>query len=310
MRLTRLLIIGVLCSTFFIACKSDDDNGPQVIPIRDLGEQAIADDEAILTYLQTHFYNEEDFQNPAENFDYRIEFDTINAENSDKTPLIDSELLSTKTITRDGIDYKIYILKVREGEGEHPTFADSTFQNYKGELLNETVFDNTINPVWFDHPGTLTQANAGIAVTGLTEALVEFGEASGFEVNPDNTVTWENDFGIGAVFVPSGLAYFNRAQGAIPSYSPLIFSFQLYLVNQADHDRDGIPSFMEDLDENRIVRNDDSDGDTAPNYLDQDDDGDGTPTRDEIIINEDGTVEFIDKNNNDIPDHLDPDAFE
>lgn len=309
MKLTRLLIISVLCSTFFIACKKDDD-GAEVIPIRDLGEQAIADDEAIITYLQTHFYNQDDFENPSEDFNYRIEFDSIDAANADKTPLIDSELLSSKIITRDGIDYKIYILKVREGAGEHPTFADSTFQNYKGELLNETVFDNTVNPVWFDHPGTLSQANGGIAVTGLTEALIEFGEASRFVVNDDNTVAWTDDFGIGAVFIPSGLAYFNSAQGAIPSYSPLIFSFQLYLVNQADHDRDGIPSFMEDLDNNRILRNDDTDGDNAPNYLDQDDDGDGTPTIEEIIINEDGTVEFIDKNNNDIPDHLDPDVFE
>ncbi len=309
MRLTRLLIIGVLLSTFFIACKSDDDNGPEVVPPRDMGEQAIADDEAIISYLQTHFYNVEDFENPSEGFDYKIRFDTISGENSNKKPIIESNLLSTEIITRNEVDFTIYILKIREGVGEHPTFADSTFQNYKGELLNRTVFDNTVNPVWFDHPGTLTQANQGIAVTGLTEALVEFGGASGFEVNDDNTVTWENDFGIGAVFVPSGLAYFASGTSTIPAYSPLIFSFQLYRVNQADHDQDGIPSWMEDLDNNRILRNDDSDGDTAPNYLDQDDDGDGTPTRDEIIINEDGSIEFPDSNGNGTPDYLDPDTF-
>lgn len=309
MRLTRLLIISVLLSTFFIACKSDDDNGLEPVPPRDQGEQAIADDEAIISYLQTHFYNKEDFENPSEGFDYKIRFDTISEENSDRTPLIESDLLSSEIITRNEVDYTIYILKIREGVGSHPTFADSTFQNYKGELLNRTVFDNTINPIWFDHPGTLTQGNAGIEVTGLTLALTEFGEASGFTVNDDNTVSWNNDFGIGAVFVPSGLAYFNSDRATIPAYSPLIFSFQLYRVNEADHDRDGIPSYMEDLDGNEILSNDDSDGNRVPDYLDADDDGDGTLTRDEIVINEDGSIEFPDTSGNGIPDYLDPDTF-
>lgn len=257
MRLTKLFILMVLTSISIISCKKDDDNEPEPVPIRDLGEQAIEDDEALISYLQTHFYNEEDFQNPAEGFDYRIKFDSIAGSNIDKTPLIDSDLLATKVVTRNEVDYNIYILKIREGFGEHPTFADSTFQNYKGELLNQISFDNTANPVWFDHPGTRTQGNPGIAVVALTETLVEFGGASNFSVNDDNTVQFTDDFGVGAVFLPSGLGYFSGSQGSIPAYSPLIFSFQLYKVNQADHDQDGIPSYLEDLDNDRIVANDD-----------------------------------------------------
>ncbi len=309
MRLNKLFIIGVLASTFLISCKKDDDNEIETIPPRDRGEQAIDDDEAILAYLQTHFYNSEDFQNPDANFNYSIKFDTIAGDNANKTPIIDSDLLETRTMRRDSIDYSIYILKIREGVGDKPTFADSTFQNYKGELLNRNMFDNTANPVWFDHPGTLTQANPGIAVVALTKAMTEFGEASGFVVNEDNTMSWNNDFGIGAVFLPSGLGYFNAAPSGIPVYSPLVFSFQLYGVNQADHDRDGIPSYMEDLDGDEILFNDDTDGDNFPNYLDQDDDGDGTPTMDEIIINEDGTITFPDTNSNGTPDYLDTESF-
>ena len=309
MRLARLVIFSVLLSIFFISCKSDDDNGVEIIPPRDQGEQSIADDEAIISYLKTHFYNKEDFDNPSNGFDYKIRFDTIAGENSNKTPLMDSDLLSSEIITRNEVNYTIYILKIREGAGAHPTFADSTFQNYKGELLNRTIFDNTVNPVWFDHPGTMTQDNPGIAVTGLTRALTQFGEASSFTVNSDNTVSWSDDFGIGAVFVPSGLAYFATSRPTIPVYSPLIFSFQLYRVNEADHDGDGIPSYMEDLDGDGDLTNDDTDGNRVPNYLDADDDGDGTPTRDEIIINEDGSIEFPDTSVNGIPDYLDPDTF-
>ena len=309
MRLTKLFILMVLTSISIISCKKDDDNEPETIPIRDRGEQAIEDDEALITYLQTHFYNEEDFQNPSEGFDYKIKFDSIAGENIDKTPLMDSDLLTTKVIVRNEIDYTIYILKIKEGVGQHPTFADSTFQNYRGELLNQVSFDNTINPVWFDHPGGFSQSNPGIAVVALTEAMVEFGEASGFTVNNDNTVSFNDDFGVGAVFSPSGLAYYNRPTGTIPAYSPLIFSFQLYRVNQADHDQDGIPSYLEDLDNDRIVANDDSNENTLPNYLDPDDDGDGTLTRNEIVINEDGSITFPDTNGDGIPDYLDTETF-
>ncbi len=310
MRLTKLFILMVLTSISIISCKKDDNNEPEEVPIRDRGEQAIEDDEALISYLQTHFYNEEDFQSPAEGFDYRIKFDSIAGSNADKTPLIDSDLLETKVLTRNEVDYTIYILKIREGFGAHPTFADSTFQNYRGELLNEISFDNTANPVWFDHPGTFSQENPGIAVVALTEALVEFGGASNFDVNEDNTVQFTDDFGVGAVFLPSGLAYFNNPTSIIPAYSPLIFSFQLYKVNQADHDQDGIPSYLEDLDNDRIVANDDSDENRLPNYFDADDDGDGTLTKDEITINADGSIVFPDKNGNGIPNYLDPDEFE
>ena len=309
MRLNKLFIIGVLASTFLNSCKKDDTNDIATVPPRDRGEQAIDDDEAILAYLQTHFYNAEDFQNPAANFNYVVKFDTITGDNASKTPIIDSDLLTTKIVRKDSVDYTIYILKIREGAGDKPTFADSTFQNYKGELLNQDLFDNTANPVWFDHPGTLSQANPGIAVVALTQAMLEFGEASGFSINEDNTVSWNNDFGVGAVFLPSGLGYFNASPPSIPAYSPLIFSFQLYGVNEADHDRDGIPSYMEDLDGDGILYNDDTKASGTPNYLNADDDLDGTPTREEIIINEDGSIEFPDTNSNGTPNYLDPDSF-
>ena len=308
MRLKNLFLLTILTSTLFISCKKSSPNIPEVV-IRDKNEVKAENEDAITAYLQTHFYNAEDFQNPPEGFDYKITFDTIAGANSDKTPIADSPLLSTKIVTKDSIDYTVYILKIREGVGQHPTFADSTYQNYKGELLDMSVFDNTSTPVWFDHPGT--PKNGGIAVTALTEAMTEFGGASGFTVNDDNTVTFNNDFGVGAVFLPSGVGYFASVppSGVIPAYNSLIFSFQLYAVNQADHDHDGIPSYMEDLNNNHFLADDDSDGDGVPDYLDADDDNDGTPTREEITINADRTITFTDKNNDGIPDYLDPETY-
>lgn len=296
MRLSKYILGYLFFAVALISCDKDDDE-PEVVPPRDRGEVELEDQAALQAYLETHFYNYEEFANPSESFDYRIRFDTINEANSDKIPLIQSDLLETKTVTREDVDYTVYILKVREGAGEQPRFTDSTFVSYRGELMSRVMFDNSVPPVWFDLVNT---------VTGFGQAMPEFRGATGFEMNEDNTVNWNNDYGVGAVFMPSGLGYFNNPVPDIPSYSPLIFTFHLYGVNEADHDGDGIPSWMEDLNGDENIRNDDTDENRVPNYADSDDDGDRIPTRDEIIINEDGSLEFPDTNGNGIPDYLDP----
>ncbi|MDT0646400.1 hypothetical protein RM545_06845 [Zunongwangia sp. F260] len=318
MRLKKLFLICATMSIGFISCNKDDDDETPTFEERDRGEQAIEDDERLVEFLSTHFYNYEEFQNPSEGFDYSIEFDTISGENSEKTSLLESEDLMVKSVTRDDVEYDLYILKVREGEGDRPTMADSTLVAYTGQLMNQTVFnENMVSPVWFDLPGyIILDANgrpgrAGGVLPGFSESLVEFKSSTGYDVNPDNTISWKNDYGIGAVFVPSGLAYFSSppSGSGIPGYAPLIFKINLYRTVEADHDKDGIPSWMEDLDNDGNVFNDNTDGDNFPDHSDADDDGDGTPTRDEIVIREDGTLELTDTNNDGTPDYLDPDFF-
>lgn len=301
MRLNRFLYVFLLLGSFFMFSCNNDDDGSEPVPPRDRGEQEIADQEAIQEYLETHFYNYEDFQNPSEDFDYNVVIDTINEANADKIPLSESDLLESKTFTYEGVDYKLYVLKIREGVSEQPKFSDSTFVSYRGELLSRTMFDNSVSPVWFD----LTQT-----IPGFAQGIVEFKGASGFAMRDDNTVEWNNDYGIGAIFLPSGLGYFANGQAAIPAYSPLVFLINLYGVNEADHDRDGIPSWMEDLDDDMILVNDDTDGDGRPNFMDTDDDGDFIPTREEIIIEEDGSITFPDGDGDGTPDYLDPDYVE
>jgi len=284
----------------FISCKKDDP-GTSSVPDRDRGEQAIKDDEALISFLKTHFYNYEEFETPPADFDYTIRFDTIAGSNSDKSPIFESDLLKTKTVTRDDIDYNLYVLKVREGEGQNPAYVDSTFVTYTGKLLTGVNFDDAQTPVWFD----LTRL-----IDGFSQGVVEFKSASGYDVNDDNSVTFNNDYGIGSIFIPSGLAYFSASQATIPAYSPIIFNVNLYIANQADHDRDGIPSFMEDLNNDQNILNDDTDEDGVPNYADSDDDGDGTPTIDEITVDPvTGEITFTDKNNDGTPDYLDPETY-
>ena len=139
-------------------------------------------------------------------------------------------------------------------------------------MLNETVFDrNYTSPIWFPLNGV---------VRGWQEIFPFFksGTVTAGATAGDPNVY--SDFGAGVMFLPSGLAYYNRASTNIPSYSPLIFSFKLKSVNYVDNDFDGIDSRDEGIDTSL-----DTDGDTFPNYFDQDDDGDGYLTKSEIRIN-------------------------
>lgn len=74
-----------------------------------------------------------------------------------------------------------------------------------------------------------------------------------------------------------------------------------------DDDGDGVLTFLEDVDNDGNSGNDDSDGDGLFNYIDPDDDNDGN-----LTINEDtngnGNWEDDDVDGDGIPDYLDPDA--
>lgn len=76
-----------------------------------------------------------------------------------------------------------------------------------------------------------------------------------------------------------------------------------------DDDQDGIPSENEDLNGNGNLEDDDSDGDSIPNYKDFDDDGDNVSTRlEKPDPNSDGNLDDSQDTDNDgIPDYLDTD---
>jgi len=291
----RNLITAILCfSVVVVSCKKDDDSDePDVVPVRDRQEVYNENILEIEEYLSTHFYNYEEFQdnptysdlsvspyNVTPNDSFEIVFDTIAGVNSDKTPLID-QVESKIVKDSEGVSYKVYFLKVREGLGGDIHPVDQVFANYKGYLTDGSLFDSTVSGVPFH---LTTVGNLFGVVDGFKEGMIEFKAREGFTANNDGTVTHHNH-GIGAVFVPSGLGYFSLPQSSIPAYSNLIFAFQAEKRVLFDHDNDGVFSYLEDINNDGDNFNDDTDGDGRPDFLDIDDDGDGVLTKDEIVQN-------------------------
>jgi len=320
MKMKNILML-VLCIAIVWSCKNDDDETDFIeVPPQTLSETAAEDDAKIREFLQTHFYNYEEFDSPPADFDYRIKLDTISGDNANKTPLIDQMAWKEVSVSSDafGLDesetvqHKYYYLEAEEGSGPSPSIADSTYVRYEGSLLNGVVFDGSISsPVWFD----LAQIQGPGAARGFAEAMPNFKTGGETVVNADGTFIVE-EYGVGLMVMPSGLAYFNVSRGSIPVYAPLIFKIDLFAMNDTDHDRDGIPSFMEDVDMDGYLYNDNTDeeqekelfGTLFANFLDADDDGDGIDTIDEIDIDEEGNVTYRDTDGDGIKDHLDSDS--
>lgn len=310
------IIVSIVLLITFFSCKKDDD-GVETVPPRDLSEVALENDNAIKAFMETHFYNYEEFQNPPAGFDYKIKVDTIAGENSDKTPISESPLLKSATATvsasqfgisdgEEDITHTYYYLVARTGAGENPpTVADSVYVRYEGYTLDRTLFDSAINSGrWFDLQGTVSTTGA---IAGFKLGLTHFNPGNGVIDNPDGTFEVEG-FGSGIIIMPAGLAYFNSAKVG-ESYAPIAFNVNLLVVNTADHDRDGIPSILEDRNGNKNLFDDDTDDDDVPDYLDGDDDGDGVSTRSEIT-DENGEIiiPYPDADNDGVPDYLDPDT--
>ncbi|MBC91038.1 MAG: hypothetical protein CMC67_02700 [Flavobacteriaceae bacterium] len=298
MKFQNLFFLKIVFFLLFFSCNNndDDDNSDDnPLAIRDAAEQAIVDDNILKSYLETHFYNYEDFSSAPNDYSISIKIDSLDESNDDKNPLINYVQEKEVIVKQDGIDIpqKLYYIIVREGKGVKPNNVDSTFVSYKGSLVNGFIFDQRDVPIWFD----LAKVVKGFRM-GMTNL-----KSGTYEINLNGTYTFK-DYGQGIFFIPSALGYFNNSVGGIPAYSPLIFTVNFLTLATADHDSDGLDSYLEDINLDGDPLNDDTDQDSAPNLYDPDDDNDGVFTINELDKDGDGVIDDTDGDG--IPDYLDP----
>ena len=266
-----------LSLTFLLFSCPPDESDLVTIPEVDRTIQQVVDDSILNNYLETHYYNAGELSQMAS---FTINDITISAlpesgvlPNPDINNMLIDDIITGTTVHLDA-EYDYYYLNLNQGGGEEsPFFSDKVRVNYEGNLLDGEVFDNTFSPVVFD----LTAV-----VAGWGRVIPEFNVAEDFILNSDGTVNYTNP-GIGVMFIPSGLAYYSSAAGTIPVYSCLIFKFSCFQMETNDHDLDNVPSYIEDINGNLDLTDDDSDDDTFYDFIDSDDDNDGTLTIDEDL---------------------------
>ena len=297
MKLRKITLAVLLLTIINFAC-NDDENDTVVIEERDETEVYNEDILEIEDFLSTYTYNYEEFDfsdpyNPS-NDNFEIEFSLIDDTNPSAEALINRPELTYKIIEQNGIEYKLYLLVLREGLGNTINPLDRAVVTYRGETLEGETFDFKISPTnlnlttGYYANGTYERG----VVTGMREGIVEFKTASIYSTNNDGTITISGQ-GIGVVFIPSGLGYFSNYIEGIGTYTPILFKFSLIEKNITDFDEDNIPSYLEDLDDDGDGYNDDTDGDGVANFIDTDDDGDEILTKDEVEpmqYDEDGSM--------------------
>lgn len=273
------------------ACNKDDDN--KIAPLRDYAEQYATDLANIEEFMKTHYM--EVVNNPGGATDMNVTYTKIPTGGT-QVSIWDQTTypIQTRLVEQNDITYKMYYLILREGTGttaKSPCNVDQVLTAYRGEYIFKSTVDNvtTLKGIEFEEN---SNPQAYFSLTGVIRGWAEIFpklKTGDYTANGDGTISYSN-FGAAVMFIPSGLAYYRSAQGSIPSYSPLIFNVKLIEVNRADQDGDGIPSYLEDINNDGYVNllatgvtnPDDTDGDGIPDYLDGDDDGDNFLTSFEI----------------------------
>ncbi len=283
----KILSVFVICVVVASCSKS---SGTDIEPLRDYTEQYTADLALINTYIDTHYITRD--------ADYNVTFDTLVPTGGHSSIRTDTAFhLSDTTVLQNGVHYKIYFIKFREGTKNRPTQVDSVNVAYKGiNLLKSATFDQAITPTWFRLPEV---------ISGWSHIITNFHTGTYTPGTGGNGTTFDN-FGAGVMFLPSGLAYYSSSAGNIPSYSPIIFSFKLYELRYRDQDDDGVLSKDErklDPIVNPLIRwkenplgndyNGDGSIDTSTTLYDSN--GDGIPDATELYdIDRDGYVNMYD----------------
>jgi hypothetical protein len=153
-KLIRNIIYFLLTIVLFYSCSKTDDEEVESIPLEPISTQYVIENDSIIEFMKTHFYNYDDFNGLSSNSTVELIIDTISGDNSGKTPLFDQVTTMSIDITDENDDvvpHNMYYIINREGIGESPTVADSVFVSYKGLTLGNKIFDSRKNPLWLDN---------------------------------------------------------------------------------------------------------------------------------------------------------------
>ncbi|MGL4584000.1 MAG: EF-hand domain-containing protein [Flavobacterium sp.] len=221
------------------------------------------------------------------------------------------------TKPKDTLSYQIAYFIVPDkaghkqvGNGESISTIDSVFiksntYSLKNELAQTDGMGGYFSfPITLKEFGYMSQGVYSLVPSQLRTAerqiLTKLKTATGIKLHTDGTPTYDKgSAGRIIAIIPSGVGYFNAGTGGkVKAYQPHIIDMTLIAKKERDHDGDGILSKYEvekimklgreatEADFAGLTIHDyfgyDLDGDGIPNFLDDDDDGDGVLTRTEL----------------------------
>lgn len=240
-----IFAVSIIALVFTVSCKKNDSSN--TTPPRDVTEVRNENNQAIEAFLKTHSYTFSATTTISNTVIFSTTSSTTNSIfNSNNLKKMELDVYDANN---NLVRHTLYYMILQEGTGTKSSIADSVYVNYKGQLLDLTVFDETSTQSvsnWMDLLGNIVTNKPSGTIRGFREGVAQLKSSSrGLTNNNDGTLTTPTDGGVGVFFIPSGLGYFNNTQSKIPAYSPLIFIVRLISMRHADHDHDGKPSIEE-----------------------------------------------------------------
>lgn len=263
----KYLFAFVVFAVIAYAC--DDNLNGFTNPYENVDYEALAisDNDSIVAFLSSHFYNES--------------LDSLQLIDANQTSILEDSRLKIIETEQNSIDHKLYVFVTEVGvttpDKGNPTEMDSIFVNRTGlQLINNSLdtdpFDQGDETWWslattFGIPGM-----ASTPIRGWTKGFPKL--KPGENITNNGPLMFQNT-GKGFIFIPSGLAYssINYQLGGPdnPLFDKIIvFKVELLdFVKDTDHDNDGIPSIEEDANGDGDPTNDFSDSSepNLPDYL-------------------------------------------
>lgn len=218
----KIVIISILLTSVFLSCQKDDTPAVVTLPQKkDYQTQYNEDIVKIENYLKTHSISV--VSNPGFSDDQNVSYDVV--PNLDvnsiwgTNPLVPKTNVFTKLVTVENVVHKIYYLKLQDGVGISPNTNNQIKAYYKCILLNN---ESTIVETGSE-TGVILKMNQ--LILGWQNILPEFKMGT---ISGSNQYS---DFGVGIMFLPSALAYYDNNEIAkIPAYSVVGYNFKLFNV--------------------------------------------------------------------------------
>lgn len=287
------IVVLAVCTLLFSSC---GDNNPFQVDNFDHEGQAIIDNDSLISFFKKHYFD--------------TSVDSVKALTTGKTALFNDANLKTIAVTENEIDYKMYYYVTKVGTPDpiksYPTQMDSILSNYQVWNIPKSdsiaLQETGTKASWWN---LAASPGAPSPIRGWSYGFTKL--KSGKNITNNGPITFENG-GKGILFLPSGLAYRAGSVSRLAGQN-LLFYIELYdVVENTDHDGDGVPSIMEDIDGDKNPRNDDTDGDLVLNYLDIDDDNDGVLTKNEDANGDGNPANDFTGTSTILPDYLNPEV--
>ena len=88
-KLIRNIIYFLLTVVLFYSCTKTEEDEAESIPLKPISTQYVVENDSIIEFMKTHFYNYDDFTSLSSNSTVELIIDTISGDNINKTPLFD-----------------------------------------------------------------------------------------------------------------------------------------------------------------------------------------------------------------------------